>query len=250
MKWTRIKNIMLFFLIAMNIFMIAFISVTTIQRTTVEESVIEASLKVLEDTGFQCDKELFPTTYTTLPSLNAHFYSASDLSELFFGKQVAFRTVENLLIAKDGRATLTVDGNYFSYTNGYDADTSYSQKELKKALAKTGIDMSGAVYDDKEKTFYKMYNNTNLFNMYISAQLDSDGEICHISAQWPKSLIQAENREISFVESIMDVKSAFPQGGKIDNIELGYSLSSAGGDKYIFNPAWRVKIGNEIKILE
>ena len=250
MKWTRIKNIMLLFLIAMNIFMIAFIAVTTIQRSTVPEAVIEASLQVLEDAGFQCKRELFPTSYTTLPSLNTRFYSASDLSELFFGKQLAFKTVENSLIAKEGRATLTVAGNYFYYTNGYDADTSYSADQVKKELKKIGIDMSGAVYDKAKDTFYKMYNNTNLFNMYISAQLDSDGEICHITAQWPKSLSPTENREISFVESIMDVKAAFPQGGEIDNIELGYSLLPAGGDKYNFNPAWRVEIGKEIKILE
>lgn len=250
MKWTKIKSIMVCFLILMNLFMLAIIAVTTRQQSSIPERVVNATFSVLKQSGFELADEIFPDTYYTLPSYNAQFYSASDLSELFFGKQVAFRTEEKSLVAAEGNSVLTVNDNHFSYDSGYAAADTQSSSALKRALEKLGIDMKGAVYDKKAGCFYRMYNQTNLFNMSIEAKLDSDGEICYVKAQWPKKLTAGERRKISFVESTMKLKEAFPQGGKIENIELGYSLRSVGGEKFLFSPAWRVKVNSELKILE
>lgn len=250
MKWTRIKDIMLYFLIAMNIFMLIFIAVTTMQQSVIPDKVINASIKVLQDSGFKCSKEIFPSSYYTLPTLDAQFYSASDLSDLFFGKQVAFSTEENSLVATEGYATLTVNSNAFTFDSGYTPDTSHSAKKVKRKLEKAGLDMEGAVYDEKSGRFYRTYNNTNLFDIYIEATLDSDGDICTVKAQWPKRLTAAAKKKISFVESTLKIAQAFPGGGTIKNIELVYSLHKSGGGKYIFNPSWRVLVNEEAKTLE
>ena len=112
-----------------------------------------------------------------------------------------------------------------------------------------GIDMKGAVYDEKENCFYRMYNKANLFNMSIQAKLDKDGNLCYVNGYWPKELTAGERKKFSFIESAVKLKDYFPGGGSIENIELGFSLISNGGEKYIFTPAWRVKVNGESKII-
>ena len=212
------------------------------------KKVLDASVSFLNKSGFKFDNESFPDTYYTLPSYNAHFYSASELSDLFFGKQVAFRTEGNSLVATQDNAVLTVNDNNFIYSSGCDSAKAESSK-IKRVLGKMGIDMKGAVYDEKTSCFYRMYNNTNLFNMSLEARLDNDGEICYLKALWPKTLTAGEPEKLSFIESTMKLKELFPEGGIITKIELGYSLHQIGGGKFLFTPAWRVMVNDELKIL-
>ena len=249
MKWSKLKSIIICFLLAMNLSMLFFIGFDSYKKTVIPDKVIEAALKVLEDSGFECSKEDFPKSNHYLPTLSVTFYSASDLSELFFGRQVAFGTSDNSLVARHEEAVLKVYSNHFTYTTGKSAKEA-SEKELKKALRSLGIDTKSIVYDKKEKCFYKMYKKYNLFNMYINIELDEQGEICNMSAQWPKEITDTGREKTSFTESLTKLKKAFPNGGSIKKIELGYALKHLGGEKYKFVPTWRVNTDGEIKILE
>ncbi len=250
MNWSSIKNLMISFLIFMNLFMLAIIITTTLKKAYLPQYVIDSTLSVLRKSGFEISEEIFPDKYYTKPSYKAQFYSASDLSELFFKQQIPFRTEEDSLVGMQADAVLTVSDNYFLYNNGNKEKDNSTQKELEQALKETGFDMTGAVYDEKTKHFYKMYNGSNLFNMYLEAKLDDGGNVCFVKAQWPKKLTKGENKTISFIESSAKLKETFPDGGTIKNIELGYSLQSLGGDNFTFSPAWRVNVDGEPKILE
>ena len=249
MKWTKIKNLILWFLLAMNIFMIAIIAITTQNRESIPKEVVEASVSILTKSGFSIGSEKFPDTYHMLPDYSTKFYSASELSNLFFKKQTAFRTTGNSLVATSGSQTLTVNGNHFIYESGRQEAKAVSYSTIKKKLESLGIDMKGAVYDEKENCFYRMYNKANLFNMSIQAKLDKDGNLCYVNGYWPKELTAGERKKFSFIESAVKLKDYFPGGGSIENIELGFSLISNGGEKYIFTPAWRVKVNGESKII-
>lgn len=251
MNWSKIKSIMIYFLIAINIFLLAFFTITTVHRSTIPDEVLDASLEVMKKEGFECDKQLLPASHYTLFSLSADFYSAASLSDLFFNRQLAFRTVENSLVANEDGATLTLNGNQFTYENGNSPNDSASPGKIKRALKKLGIDMSGAVYDEENGYFYCMYKNHNLFNMFITAKIDSEGEICYVCAQWPSKISPTKKGTYSFTENIMNLRKTFPGGGKIKDIEAGYSLQSANGtEKYVFSPAWRVNVDGNIQILK
>ncbi len=250
MRWSRIKTIMIYFLLVMNVFMIGFNLFTSLQESTVPANVIEASVKVLKRDGFDCKKELLPDSTYELPVLKASFYSASDLSDIFFDKQLAFRTDGDFLVAKDSGNSLIVSGDYFTFETSGKPDLSNSSGKIKKALKRVGINMDGAVYDEKERCFYRMYEGTNLFNMYIKAELDENGDLCMVSALWPGKLTLHEKKTLSFVTDINKLKEAFPDGGKINLIEKGYSLTPLGNENYLFTPAWRVRVGEDLKIIE
>ena len=249
MKWSKIKSIMVYFLLAINIFMLIFIAFDSHQKTVIPEDVIDSAFKVLTDSGFRYEKSDFPDSYCYISPLDVSFYSASDLSDLFFGKQVPFRTQDNSLVATHEGAQLTVYSNYFTYTTKNDISYT-SPKKLESTLNSLGIDTEGIVYDEKNDCFFKMYKNANLFNMYIKINLDSNGEICQMAAQWPKKITPKERLKVSFIHSIIKLKEAFPSGGNIEKIELGYSLQPLGGEKYKFAPVWRVCVDGELKILD
>lgn len=249
MNWIKLKNIMLWFLIFMNILLIFIISISTFKEKSIPDNAINAGIELLKNDGFTCKKDVFPKNYETLPSLSAQFYTATELSDIFFGTQLAFKTENNSLIAIKDDATLTVTGNYFQYETDTTSVKSSDLAILSK-LKKLGIDMRGASYDSKTGYFYKMYNNLNLFNISLQAKLDENGEICYLSAHWPKITSVSESKHLSFISEILKIKDVFPDGGNITNIELGYSMQYVRKDKYVFNPAWRVTVNNEMKIVD
>lgn len=250
MSWSKIKSIMVYFLIAMNLFMALFIAITNYRDTHVPGKVIEASAEILKRDGFNCDKKIIPASTYELPVLDTSFYSADKLSEVFYGKQLPFKTDKDSLVATDGDSTLTVTGNYFSYKSTEKAHGQVSEKELRSALEKIGLNMEDSVYDEQENCFYKMHKGVNLFNMYIKAEIDKGGSICNISAQWPTEITERNKAKLSFVTSVTKVKDSFPDGGKITLIEKGYALKPLGNNNYRFIPSWRVKVGKELKIIE
>ena len=80
--------------------------------------------------NFEISEDIFPEKYFSMTTYKAQFYSASDLAELFFKKQIAFRTEADSLVGTTDTAVLTVNDNYFSYDTGRNAKSSFSEKEI------------------------------------------------------------------------------------------------------------------------
>ena len=123
----------------MNILLIGIVSVSTFKERNIPDDAIEAGITLLEKNGFSCEKDIFPKTYENLPSLSAEFYSATELSEMFFGTQIAFKTQDGSLIGTLDGATLTVTDNYFLYETEKNP-VKASDLSLLKELKKLGLD--------------------------------------------------------------------------------------------------------------
>ena len=248
MNWIKLKNIMLAFLIFMNLLLLAIISLSTLIEENMPENAVDAGIKILSESGFDCSKDVFPKTYKSVPTLTAKFYSATELSEIFFNKQLAFKTEGNSLIATNGNATLTITDNHFTYKTTEEGSSASSSKAQKK-LKKLGFNMDEAVYDDNLKLFIKKMNNLEFFNIYLDAKLNDENELCFVSGYWPVITSVGENKHLSFSSHILKVKELFPDGGKITSIELGYSSDNLKKDKITFKPSWKITIKEETRIL-
>ncbi len=247
MNWSKIKLIMIYFLFGMNVFILAFTAVITYRENKIPESVVSSSLQVLAERGFSCDESLFPDYIYSLPDLSAEFFSASELSDMFFGRQIPFRTSGDSLIARENYATLTVKNNFFSYESSV-TPTDIGKKDKLRLLKKLGIDMSSSVYDEKSGYFHKMYKQGNLFDMYIKIEADSAGNIALLNAQWPKSVKPHRARkQFSITEYVPKIWQSF-DNGTITGIEPGYRLTLR-DDAFVFKPAWRVTVNKKTEIL-
>ena len=249
MNWSRIKTIMICFLVFINIFLVGFLAVTTHRESRIPDDVVNASIQVLSNKNFRCSKEIFPDKKLTLPRLNVIFYSPSELCDLFFERQVAFKTVDNYLIAEYNGATLEVKDNYFCYkTQGIPKKQSVSKYKL--ALKKLGIDLKEIEFDEKILTFHAKYKSICLGDTHLKINLDEDGEICLLKGIWPKEMRAGSAEKVSFCDEIINLSNAFTNGGDIQSVEVIYSLSSSNSKKYYYKPLWKVTVDNETKIIQ
>lgn len=103
MNWSRVKSIMIFFLIGINVFLLIVFGLITYRENYIPDSVIDAAASVLASEGFPCDSDLIPNMYKSAAVLNTDFYTASELSDAFFGRQLP---VQNRRIFADCRIGL------------------------------------------------------------------------------------------------------------------------------------------------
>lgn len=248
MDWSRIKNIIIIFLIVLNIFLLAMMGVTTYRENYISPDVLNSALKVLKKDGFLCEPDIMPDMYIDAVVLKTEFYSAIELSEIFYKKQVPFRTSKDTLIAENNGGKLSVSSNYFLFENG-STPVKASELRLRHALRKAGIDMSYSVFDKSTGYFYMMHRSSNLFNMYLHAEVDKSGNLCRVEAQWPKSVKPSSRKRISFCDKAVSLSDYFKVAGRISQIELGYELKSESEDSFSFEPSWRVSTEDETQII-
>lgn len=249
MNWSRIKTIMIYFLVFINIFLIIFLGITTYSENNIPDEVVNASIKVLSNKNFRCDKDIFPDKKLTLPRLNASFYSPSELCDIFFKRQVAFRTVGDSLVAEYDDATLEVKDNYFCYQTNK-TPKKHSISKYKRVLRRLGIDLKELDFDEKILTFHASYKSITLDSTHLKINLDEDGEICLLKGVWPREIQSGTKEKVSFCDEIVNLTNTFQNGGDIQSIEVIYSLSNSNNKKYQYKPLWKVTVNNETKIIE
>lgn len=249
MNWSRIKTIMIYFLVFINVFLISFFAITTYKENNISDEVINASIKVLTNKNFTCEKKIFPNKNFTLPRLNAYFYSPSELCDIFFKRQVPFRTVGDLLIAEYNGATLEVKDNYFCYKT-QNTPKKYPASKYRLALKKLNIDLNEISFDEKILTFHANYKSIKLDSTHLKINLDEDGKVCLLKGIWPKEIRTGAKENVSFCDEIVNLSNTFEGGGNIQSIEVIYSLSSSNSKKYHYKPLWKVTVDNETKIVQ
>lgn len=245
MNWTYIKNILLGMLIVMNVFIISALVFKRVTTENIPPLVSAAAELALENSGISCDSSLIPQKYLTAPRLEAAFPSPMELSLRFFGSQLAFQSDETSLTAHSDKAVLSVSNEYFSYKSG-EAAVPAEEKQLRLALKKAGFDLSKGVYSSKYNMFVPYYNNRPLFGMYLTAQLDKDGNICSVQGKWPDiTSVSAAETGLSIISRLPDIGNEFNGGGEIEDIRFGYVLTEEStSNAYVFIPAWRVSMAD------
>lgn len=246
MNWSRVKSIMIFFLIGINVFLLIVFGLITYRENYIPDSVIGAATSVLASEGFPCDSDLIPNMYKSAAVLNTDFYTASELSDAFFGRQLPFRTEGYSLIAEsdsDGEK-LTVSGSSFAFESDR-TEKSASPRKIRRALEKAGINMRGAVYDSRHKQFVLYYKGIILDKMYIKAGIDSDGRLCRADAAWVQISPSSVKKRVSFMETVTALPQKIKKKGTVKKIELAYALDSFHSDKYVFRPSWIVTVGEK-----
>lgn len=249
MNWSKIKTIMIVFLLFLNIFLVSFLAITTFQENNISNELVESSISVLSKKGIVCDREIFPAKKYTLPRLSVKYYQPSELCDMFFGKQIPFRTEGDILLAESDGAVLKVKGSYFIYETNEKPST-FKESKYKSSLKKTGFDISNSRFNDKTKEFNFYYDGVLLSGVYLKAELDENGKPCRIEGEWPSSVKKNKQERISFTDSLIKLSSSFPAGGKIDDISLIYSSENKAGKTFYFAPYWKITVNNETKILK
>ncbi len=242
MKWSTVKNMLLGLLIVMNVFMVVITVVKRYNSEKIPPLARAAAVEALAGSGIECNEELIPDRYLSMKRYKAEFFTAAELSRMFFGEQLAFQTDGRTLIAQKDGAELRVEDNRFYYSSGSPAKEA-ENSDIKKALKAVGLDMGPAV-DGGRGEFGCRAGGRTVFGMYIRASLDKDGGIAEIEAYWPKLRpYGGKETDISPIDCLPEIMSFFPDGGRVVSLEAGYRLiNRENTGSSVMEPAWKIEM--------
>ncbi len=241
MKWSSVKTMLLALLIVMNGFVLGVLAVKRADSEKIPPVVRSAALEALENNGIICGEGLLPEKYLTMRSFSGSYPTATELSRMFFGEQLAFHTENRTLIARNGGAELRIEGERFSYKATGEAVPA-DEKALRKVLRGLGFDLGRARYMAERGEFRLYYENRPVFGAYIKASLDRGGNLVSVEAMWP--VVDFSERRltgISIIGCIPEMLDKFPPGTTLTGIEAGYRpVKDEDTGVYTFEPAWRI----------
>ncbi len=238
MNWSKIKNIMIFILVAVNLFLIGDISFTRYASTSLPKGTGESFQTVLSKNGIELEGYLIPEYYETRRVINSEIYSVDNLSEIFFDQPVKYESDGQSVFVVDGDKKLVVSGISFEYTNNGQA-VEKNGSDIISALKKLGISTSGARFVKEEGLLRVFVEDDLVEGIYLDVKLSDKGEVVFLKGVWPKVDITKSTQKVSVISSVSRICETIPSGSCIDRIEKIYVTKSDGKECSI-SPGWKI----------
>ncbi len=261
MNWSKVKSIMIVFLILVNLSFLTYIVYEEVRSDKRNEQMAETVTTLLESRGITIDKNLVANSAKTENAES--LYADNFISDYeVFAKIVLGETVikSGTNSFKSELGTLTFKGDRFELKAQADKNL-YTSKITKvnaqniasEYLNKIGIDTKIAKKElIEENSVFKIkyvenINELPLFNSGIELISNSTG-IISVSGNWYN--ISSQNSSISELKNVSGVLIDYMNTGKkseITNIELGYSIhdTSTYHESVFLTPVWKITDSND-----
>ncbi len=256
MNWSKVKSIMIVFLILVNLSFLTYIVYEEVHTNKRNEQMAETVTALLESRGITVDKALVAKSAKTenAQSLYADNFITDyrNFAGVVFGETV---TTVGTNSFKSELGTLNFKGDYFEI-KAYDGKNLYNSKITKANaqsiakdyLTKLGINLKNSKKELTEENslfkikFFENINEFPVFNSGIELVLNSTG-IISVSGNWYN--MSTQNSSISELKNLSGVLIDYMNTGKqskITNIELGYSIhdTSTYHESVFLTPVWKI----------
>ena len=256
MNWSKVKSIMIVFLILVNLSFLTYIVYEEVRTSKRNDQMAETVTNLLESRGISVDKKLVAKSARTenAQSLYAdNFISDYDtFSKIVLGETVTKVDTNNY---KSELGTLQFKGDCFEI-KASDKKNLYSSKitkvtaqsVAKKYLTMLGINIKNATREIIEENslfkvkFNETINELPVFNSQIEIIMNSTG-IIYASGNWYN--INSQNSSISELKNVSGILVDYMNSKKkseITNIELGYSIHDTNTyhESVFLTPVWKI----------
>lgn len=238
MNWSKIKNIMIVLLVAINLFLLGDLAYINYGSSRLSKNVRDSFVKVLAENNIEIDKKLVPKSYETRDGISVEFYSIDQLRDIFLKEKVIFVSDGQNIIASTDDKKLVITGSKFEFTTLHPAAESSGQKIIDR-LEKIGLWVEGAFYDESDNLIKMRIDGALAEGVYIDAALSESGELAYARGLWPRIEISGESSRICVIEAVDDICEKLPEGAKIEKIEKVYTIDLSGHNRPAV-PGWRV----------
>lgn len=243
MNWSKAKNIIIIFLIFLNIILMLGLTYNTDKnKLSVKEE--NAITKLLNQNNIQIQTEI-PKDYSPMPTISL-VYKQQDITELktiFFGnsEDVKYSVEFDSNILKKDNITLTIKNNMIEYINLDNAGNldEFSEDDAKKVveqLIKTNLKPQfrnykfGSLSTNNNKyylVYYNFYNKYKFFDNYIVFCIANQGIESIKIKQYDIAGSLGINKEICSVDEALltfmyEILKTHKDSIIINKIELGY----------------------------
>ncbi len=245
MNWYRIKTILIFLFLAINLFLAAHLGVDSLSKTQVAKEQGKTVARALTENGIAVEGEIpyktprLDTLTLENPKADPEQFARSVLGEKAIRMGGTWR--------REGK-TLTILEKGFLYESGQapvrpDKNT---VSKMKAALEGMGFPMGYAKGQAGQEavTFVQIIDGAQLFESTITVYPAADGTVSRIEGAWAN--VQPGKRQRTPVKSAADALLQFLQEGKkgtISRVACGYAVlrAEAGYRTADAVPVWRVE---------
>ena len=238
MNWSKIKNIMIFILVAVNLFLIGDIFVMHYSSTALPEGTGESFKKVLEKNNIELEGYLVPKYYETRKVIEAEFYDMDYLTKAFLQGQPTYLSSGNTVTAMVEGRSLKVSDVIIEYTQVGEA-VEKNGEDIIKALNEAGLSTTGAKFVKNEGLVRVFVDDILVEGVYLDVKLSKEGEIVYLKGVWPKITITNATEKVSVISSVKELCQAVPQGSCIDGIEIIY-VTHGDNKNCTITPGWKI----------
>lgn len=227
MNWPRVKTILIFLFLLVDIVLIASIIIPSVGMSRIPQETIENTVAVLKARGVEISPEIIPQKRESMGI--AELYNLWPDRGALVKKIVGEQAQETDGIYKNGTKTLTVNESKFEYKN------TAGDENLAQELINMGIDVRENVYVQGESTLraWQAVEDKKIFEaeVYVSA----NGKEVAASGYWifpdreggiikntPDSLLDVTGVLIDFANNPIREDKV-----KITAVETGYSTGTA-----------------------
>lgn len=266
MNWSKVKSIMIVFLILVNLSFLTYIVYEEVRTNKRNEQMAQTVTMLLETRGITVDKKLVAKSAKTenAQSLYAdNFISDYEgFAKVTLGDD-ATKTDSNNYKSEFG--TLNFKGDCFEIKalenkSLYAAKVTKvnAQSIAKEYLKKIGIDTKNSTKEIVEENslfkvkFSENINDLTLFNSGIEVIMDSTG-IVLVKGNWYN--VNSQNSSISELKNVSGILVDYMNKGKksqITNIELGYSIHDTNTyhESVFLTPVWKITDTNGVTYID
>ncbi len=258
MNWERMKNVMIVFLVAVNLVLLVTLYSVETANTSLSKEAVANAVRLLENHGIRVDETVIPSkseSMGTLPMIAA-VDSHERFATVFLGTTYEHQKEAETgthVYTYDGR-TIRLNGGYVKYYSGREQGGAASEeiwRSAKARLEESGIDLSSAIesrVSDYETVYRQQYKGKSFFEGILTVTADESG-ILSVEGFWMIPGGAPYDKE--YVGLATDALSAFlkdqtrlASSVEITDISLGYSVllgeSEINFSEATAIPVWRL----------
>ncbi len=248
MDWYRIKTVLIFLFLAINLFLAALLGYASISENRVNRQKTEAATEMLAKGGITVSAEV-PYKKVKLGSLTLENPLADPHG--FAGRVLGGETVQEGDTFRLGNQILSVSERAFTYESGVPGVTpsKKSAKAVKKCLENMGFSMKYAQsrIEGDAVIFTLRADKVPLFGYSLSVFPTSDGTVARMEGTWVN--IKTESKNKAQTRNAADALLAFLQEGnhagkEITRVERGYGVLLEESETFRNAdavPVWRIE---------
>lgn len=225
MNWPRVKTILIFLFLAVDLILLATIIVPSIGIGYIPQETITTTANLLSENGIEISSEIIPAKREQLGVVELYnlWPTRPALAEKIIGKCSVSGN-----IYKNGSKTLVLNNSDFNYNNDN------SEKTLAHELIDIGIDLRENLYEEGNSSVraWQTVENKKIFESEVYATISD--ETVTVAGFWifsdrekgviintPDTLVDVTGVLIDFINNpIRDTST------KITSVELGYSAGN------------------------
>lgn len=244
MEWSKIKTILIFIFVLVNLFLFVMFFKGEYVDNTLSDEIIDNTVIILQQNNITADKSVMPKIHNNVKICIVENKYSTILDMLDAARQISAQNGVDYL--KEDNTVIS--GESFTCTVNSKEDISNTFKYTKQEIVKTGL-LEDIEYKAVEKNgyvyFYLKFQNKIFYDSYIRVRTTNQGIQEIYGYNWLGDVVAEGgiSETVSLAEIIIDfaLDAKFKKNVKLESVLPGYYIGERGETvRVTASPVWEI----------